>query len=126
MLVRHFSDIIGTEREVHFPADGFTSQRLLLARDGMGFSLHRTVLPKGLRETWHYTRHLEACYCISGRALVTALDTGEVHLITPGGMYALNEHDRHQFEALENTVLLSIFNPPVQGGEIHQADGSYE
>lgn len=126
MFVTRIHDIEGTARDVQFPAEGFRSLRLLLARDGMGFSVHQTRLPKGLKETWHYTRHLEACYCVSGRALVTDLATGESHIIEPETLYALDQHDRHQFEALEDTVLLSIFNPPVTGTEKHQEDGSYE
>jgi L-ectoine synthase len=44
----------------------------------------------------------------------------------PDTIYALDKNDRHQFEAVEDTILLSIFNPPVKGSEVHKKDGSYE
>ncbi len=40
-------------------------------------------------------------------------------------MYALNEHDRHVLRAEEELVMACVFNPPVTGNEVHQADGSY-
>jgi L-ectoine synthase len=40
-------------------------------------------------------------------------------------MYALDKHDKHFFKALEPVVLICVFNPPLAGNEVHQADGSY-
>ena len=125
MRVIRFEELAGTAREVRCPQGGFTSIRAILAQDGMGFSVHKTVIPVGVAQHWHYTHHLEACYCISGRGLLTNLTTGVYHAITPDTLYVLDQHDDHTFEALAPTVLLSIFNPPVVGGEVHQADGSY-
>lgn len=125
MRVRRLRDIAGTPREVRCPHGGFTSFRFLLARDGMGFSLHKTVIPKGPSQHWHYTQHVEACYCVSGHGRLTNLTTGEVYGIVPDTCYILDQHDDHTFEALEDTVLISVFNPPVTGQEVHLADGSY-
>lgn len=122
MIVSSINDITGTNRDVH--GQGFQSLRLLLASDGLGFSVHKTVIPKGGPYTWHYKRHLEACYCIAGRGILST--ETEQWQIEPDTLYALNEHDRHTFEALTDVVLISIFNPPVTGREIHQEDGSYE
>lgn len=119
-------DVEGTEREVHCPRNGFTSYRMLLERDGMGFSVHKTVVPRGRPQHWHYTNHLEACYCISGAGILTNLATKEQHFIFPDHLYALDAHDDHTFQAIEDTVLISIFNPPVKGAEVHRKDGSYE
>lgn len=124
MQILKISDIKGTEREVQ--GDGFTSLRVLLECDNMGFSLHKTIIPKGEPRHWHYKYHLEACYCISGRGMITNLDNNEVHVITPDTIYVLDHYDNHLFEAKEDTVLISIFNPPVKGTEIHKEDGSYE
>ena len=77
MFIRKISEIVGTERDVEFEHKGFKSQRLLLEKDGMGFSFHKTILPKGLKQSWHYKKHLEACYCIEGEAFITNLETGE-------------------------------------------------
>lgn len=125
MKVIHLKQVEGTEREVHCPNDGFTSLRYLLERDGMGFSLHITKIPKGPPQHWHYKHHLEACYCISGGGTLTDLKTGKWWTIYPGVLYALDQHDDHTFEALDDTVLVSVFNPPVTGAEVHGPDGSY-
>lgn len=126
MKIVQISDLAGTERDVKCPKGGFSSYRVLLARDGMGFSLHKTVIPKGDVQHWHYKNHLEACYCIAGVGVLTDLATGEKHVITPDTTYVLDDHDDHTFQALEDVVLISIFNPPVKGTEVHAEDGSYE
>ena len=125
MKVIRIEELQGTEREVHCPHGGFISYRALLAKDNMGFSLHKTVIPAGAAEHWHYTRHLEACYCIAGYGVLTNLATKEQFVIVPDTIYALDLHDDHLFQAHEKTVLISIFTPPVTGGEVHQRDGSY-
>lgn len=116
--------LVEPERSVKFNAG--ISERFLLERDGMGFSLHRTVMKKGGPWNWHYKNHLEACYCISGLGELVDLETGRRYIIYPGDTYVLDDHDNHTFEALEDTVLISIFNPPVKGTETHKADGSYD
>ena len=117
----------GTERDVHCPRGGFRSLRALLECDGMGFSVHKTLVPSGMGpQHWHYKHHLEACYCIQGRGILTNLETGDRYEVTPDVVYVLDKHDDHTFEALEDVVLISIFNPPVTGNEVHQADGSYQ
>jgi len=126
MKIIKLSELAGTEREVRCPKGGFVSFRFLLERDGMGFSLHKTVIPKGDKQHWHYKRHLEACYCVSGHGIIRDISSGDCHEILPDTLYALNNHDDHEFQALEETVLISVFNPPVRGIEVHKEDGSYE
>lgn len=125
MKVIKLTDIRETEREVRCPKGGFVSFRYLLKSDGMGFSLHKTVVPKGDAQHWHYRNHLEACYCVVGEGVLTNLETGKQYLIQPDTCYVLNNHDDHTFQAIEETVLISVFNPPVTGKEVHGADGSY-
>lgn len=111
---------------VECPAGGFTSLRFLLERDGMGYTLtHTTVHPAAGKQTWHYTNHLESCYCISGHGLLRDCDTGETYQVRPGTLYVLDGHDRHEFTAIEPTCLLCIFNPPLKGDETHGPDGTY-
>ena len=124
MIVRNCHDLSGTHRDVK--GAGFNSLRAVLERDGVGFSLHQTRIKKGGPYHWHYTRHKEACYCISGCGIVTSLDTGERHRIQQEDVYILNENDDHEFEALTEVVLISVFTPAIKGNEIHQSDGSYE
>lgn len=125
MKVVRFNELRGTEREVPCPNDGFISYRYLLARDGMGFSLHATFIKKGDPQHWHYTNHLEACLCQQGEGILTNLKTGDQYVIRPGDCYVLDQHDDHTFQACEDTVLICVFNPPVTGREVHRDDGSY-
>lgn len=124
MKVVRMEDLEGTEREVKSP-DGWTSIRFLLKSDGMGFSMHETIFPPGLEFPMWYKNHLEAVYCYRGQGLLTDLATGEKHEIRPGTLYALDAHDRHVLKADSELRLVCVFNPPVTGREIHDADGSY-
>ena len=93
MIVRDFNELKNTDKCV---ADArWTSTRLLLADDGMGFSFHITVLEAGSEHTFHYKHHFESVYCMAGKGSITDLATGETHAIRPGVMYALNLHDKH-------------------------------
>ena len=125
MKVIPIKDILLTQREVHCPNKAFVSYRFLLAKDGMGFSLHKTLVRAGGPYRWHYKHHLEACYCVEGTGILKNIITGEEYIIKPDTCYALDAHDPHEFTALNDTILISVFNPPVTGGETHLADGSY-
>lgn len=125
MHVVKMSDIAGTSREVHCPRGSFTSYRFILQSDRMGFGLHKTVIPAGPAQRWHYRHHKEACYCVSGKGVLTNEITGERFSVTPDVCYVLDEHEPHTFQAIEDTVLLSVFNPPCVGDEVHREDGSY-
>jgi len=126
MKVKQIKDLIGTDSEVPFDNGNNVSIRPVLAKDGLGFSVHKTIIPKGGPYHWHYTHHLEACYCIQGKGVLKDLKTKVEYNITPDTIYLLDNHDDHTFEALEDVVLISIFNPPVTGKEIHREDGSYD
>lgn len=126
MKIVKMEDLIGTDREVVCPRGGFTSFRALLAKDSMGFSVHKTIIPAGDVQHWHYKHHLEACFCIEGRGRLQ-VPSGEHWLIEPDTIYVLDKHDDHTFQAItERVVLISIFNPPITGTEVHRDDGSYE
>lgn len=101
--------LVGTDREVKCPRGGFTSLRILLEKDKMGFTLTRTSIPKGAPQHWHYRRHLEACYCISGTGILTDRKTGVKRGILPGTVYILDKNDDHDFEAISDVVLLCVF-----------------
>ena len=124
MKIVRVEDIIGTEREVH--GEGWTSRRMLLKKDGMGFSFHETIIPAGAVLHLWYKNHLEAVYCVRGNGSIEDLETGEVHEIHDGTLYALDKHDRHVLRGgSEDMRLICAFNPPVTGRETHDADGSY-
>ncbi len=125
MKIVKIEDIKNTEREVKCPNGGFTSNRILLKSDGMGFGMTKTVIPPNGRQHWHYKNHLESCYCVSGYGILTDIKTGETHEILPDTTYVLDKNDDHYFEAIEEVVLICAFNPPLTGDEVHQEDGSY-
>lgn len=123
MIVRDYNELKNTDRAV---SDAhWTSVRMLLANDNMGFSFHITTLYAGSEHTFEYKHHYESVYCISGRGAITDLATGETHQIKPGVMYALDKHDRHILKSDEELVMACCFNPPVTGTEVHREDGSY-
>src|SRR5690625_1995120 len=124
MIVRNIEDIIGTEREVK--ADTWTSRRLLLKKDGMGFSFHETIIYAGTETHIHYKNHLEAVYCVAGDGEIETVKDGKVYPIKDGTMYALDKHDEHYLRGgTEDMRLICVFNPPVVGTETHDKDGLY-
>jgi L-ectoine synthase len=125
MIVRDFNKIIEEERSRVVSDANWSSVRMLLADDGMGFSFHITFLEPGSEHTFEYKNHFESVYCMQGKGSITDVATGETYEIGPGVMYALDKHDRHILRAEEELVMACCFNPPVTGKEVHQVDGSY-
>ena len=123
MIVRDLESTRMGDRLVN--SDGWDSTRLLLAGDEMGFSFHITRIHAGTSHVFHYKHHFESVYCISGEGSIEELDTGTVHQIRPGVMYALNLNDKHRLSAKSEMVMACCFNPPVTGQEVHREDGSY-
>jgi len=124
VIVRTLEEIVDTPR--HVSGDTWQSRRILLKSDGMGFSLHDTIVKEGTEQRLHYKHHLEANYCIAGRGEVVDVKTGKTFPITPGTLYALDQHDEHILRAVAGDLrLICVFNPPLNGNEKHQADGSY-
>lgn len=124
MIVRSLNDILDSERDVSGP--GWSSRRLLLAKDGMGFSMTDTILRDGAALTLEYKHHFEACYCIEGQGEITALADGVTHRLEPFTLYALDKNDRHIVRAIGGDMrLVCVFTPALTGQEVHQADGSY-
>lgn len=124
MIVRQLQDCEKTDRKVN--SKTWNSVRMLLADDKMGFSFHITTIYANTETHMQYKNHLEAVYCVSGTGRIKDLATDEVHEITPGTLYVLNEHDKHVLFADDQDLILAcVFNPPVTGQEVHDADGSY-
>ncbi|MDT8371433.1 MAG: ectoine synthase [Gammaproteobacteria bacterium] len=126
MIVKNlYDDVINTDADVDTAQ--WNSRRLLLAGDGMGFSLHDTIIKEGEDLHLWYKNHLEAVYCIEGEGEIVENNDGMVHPIKEGTVYALNEHDQHILRANKgvNMRMVCVFNPPVTGREVHDEDGSY-
>lgn len=123
MIVRTLEEICGTDKDVE--AENWTSRRFLLKRDGMGFSLHDTVIKPGTETYIWYANHLEAVYCIAGEGEVEVIETGEVFAIRPGTVYALSGHEKHFLRATTEMRMVCVFNPPLTGNETHDENGVY-
>ena len=123
MKVRKLEDLEGTDRETH--AKTWKSRRFILAQDRVGFSFNDTVLYAGTSTHMHYQNHIESVYCIEGRAELEDVATGEVHEITPGTMYLLDEHDEHVLTVHEDVRMMCVFVPPLTGTETHDENGVY-
>ncbi|WP_419798732.1 MAG: ectoine synthase [Terasakiella sp.] len=125
MIVRHVDDIKGTEREVTGDTNTWTSRRLLLRKDGMGFSFHETIIHAGTETLIWYKNHLEAVYCVGGEGEIEDLSDGKIHPISDGTMYALNGHEKHYLRAKTDLRMICVFTPALTGLEDHDADGVY-
>lgn len=125
MIVKDLDQLIGTSAEVDTP--GWTSRRFILKSDGMGYSVHDTVIKAGATLEMEYRNHLETVYCIAGEGEIEDSATGEVHPIRPGTLYALDRNDHHYLRANKGTDMrmVCVFNPPLTGLEVHDETGAY-
>ena len=126
MIVRTLKEAEAGNRKIISPDGNWDSTRLLLKNDQMGFSFHITTIYRGADFRMHYQNHLESVYCISGLGEVESLENGAVYPIEPGTIYILDQHDRHILRAHEEMKMACVFNPPLNGKEVHNAEGAYE
>jgi L-ectoine synthase len=124
MIVRNVKDVIGTKDEIR--TDTWMSRRVLLKKDGMGFSFHETTIFPGTRTHIHYRNHFEAVWCIEGDGSIETIADGKRYELGPGVVYALNEHDEHWLCGGEKPLrVICVFNPPLTGQEVHDQNGVY-
>ncbi|TAL77628.1 MAG: ectoine synthase [Burkholderiaceae bacterium] len=124
MIVKNVKDVVGTPQEVK--TQNWTSRRVLLQKDGMGFSFHETIIHPGTRTRIHYVHHLEAVWCIEGDGEVQTVADGKKYALGPGVIYALNEHDDHWLCGGKTPLrVICVFNPPLTGQEVHDGEGVY-
>ena len=123
MIVRTASEIEGTKADASGPK--WRSLRMLTKADGMGFTVTQTTIETGMEIELRYENHLEACLCIEGALEIEDLGTGAHHVVGPGTIYALDEHDHHIVRATAPTRLVCVFAPALTGDETHDASGGY-
>ena len=109
MIVKTLSDVYGTKGELH--GDKWHTMRLLHHEDGMGVTLADSILEEGFETVLRKNNHLEACYCLEGEGSIEGLDTGEVHAIKPGTLYAMNDHEHHRFLARTRMRIICTYVP---------------
>ncbi len=123
MIVKNIDEIIGTEDDID--EKNWRSYRLLLKKDGMGFSFHHTIIKEGTETYIWYKNHLEAVYCIRGEGEIEVIEKGDIYPIKSGTLYALDGHEKHYLRATSEMHMMCVFNPPCTGREVHDEDGSY-
>jgi L-ectoine synthase len=123
MKVINLTDLDGTENDVEHGT--WRSRRFVLAKDGVGFSFHDTVLYAGTETEMWYANHVECVYCYEGTGSLVNRETGEEFPIRKGTMYLLDEHDKHTVRAETDLHMACVFNPPVTGREVHDENGVY-
>jgi L-ectoine synthase len=123
VIVRRLDEVAGTAHDVRAPT--WRSRRLLVADDGVAFSLHETVIDPGSETTMWYRHHVEAVYCIEGRGRLVDLTSETTYDLAPGTLYVLDGHERHRLEADTEMRMVCVFDPPVQGHEVHDQTGAY-
>ncbi|WP_416150554.1 ectoine synthase [Salipaludibacillus sp. HK11] len=125
MKVVKLEDIIGSDQEVK--GENWTSRRLILKKDNMGYSVHDTIIKAGTETHIWYKNHLEAVYCIEGAGEVETLSDNKIHKISANELYALDENDEHLLRAYDKDMrMVCVFNPPITGNETHNEEGVYE
>lgn len=124
MIVKTLQEILNTPDDVDTAT--WNSRRLLLKKDGMGFSLSDTIIKEGTETTIWYKHHVEAVYCIAGQGEIELADSGKVFPIREGTLYALNGHEKHYLRATGSDMrMVCVFNPPLTGREVHDEEGAY-
>ncbi|MDZ7729629.1 MAG: ectoine synthase [Dehalococcoidia bacterium] len=123
MIVRKLKDMLGTGREVD--GENWSSRRLLLADDHVGFSMHDTIIRAGTETYIWYKNHVEAVYCVGGEGEIELVDTGEKYELSDGTLYTLNGHEKHYLRAKTDMRMICVFNPPLVGRETHDEEGAY-
>jgi L-ectoine synthase len=125
MLIKNLATIRDSDQNVMSENGTWESARMLLKKDGMGFSFHITTLYTGKEIKLQYLNHLESVFIMTGKGTIEDLSTGRIHDLVPGVLYALDKHDDHILRIEEEITCACVFNPPVSGREVHDENGSY-
>ena len=88
MIIRNKNKRIDTK--YHLRRSAWDSVRLITDEDKMGFSFHITTIYKGKTSETRYLNHVEAVYCISGKATLIYDHGKKEQLIESGTLYGLD------------------------------------
>ena len=123
MIVRSLDELNDGERDIR--TQNWRSRRIVLAKDGVGFSVHETVLYAGTVNDFWYANHVESVMVIEGEGRLIDKDTGRSYELRPGTLYLLDGHEHHRLLPKTDIRTLCVFNPPVTGREVHDKNGVY-
>jgi L-ectoine synthase len=123
VIVRSVADLDDTDRDIKTP--NWRSKRIVLAKEGVGFSVHETTLYAGTVNDFWYANHIEAVFVVSGEGELLDKETGTTYQLGPGSLYLLDKNDHHQLRPRTEMRTVCVFNPPVTGREVHDENGVY-
>ena len=124
MIVRTLKEAESSDRRV--VTKTWESTRMLLKEDNMGFSFHITTIYANTETHIWYQNHLESVFCMSGIGEIETIADGKIYKIEPGTLYILDKHDEHLLRGgSEDMKLACVFNPPLNGKEVHDENGVY-
>jgi L-ectoine synthase len=123
VIVRSVHDLEDTDRDIKTP--NWRSKRIVLAKEGVGFSVHETTLYAGTVNDFWYANHVEAVFVVEGEGELLDKETGTTYRLEPGSLYLLDKHDHHQLRPRTDMRTVCVFNPPVTGREVHDENGVY-
>jgi L-ectoine synthase len=123
LIVRSLEEITDTERDIKTP--NWRSKRIVLANDGVGFSVHETILNAGSVNDFWYANHIEAVFITKGEAELYDKDNDKTYQLGPGSIYVLSGNEKHQLRPKTDLHTVCVFNPPVTGREVHDENGVY-
>ena len=125
MFVRTAEDVRAAGREQVIDDGHATVQHYVTQADGVGFSVHSVLLAAGSDLDLWYKHHWEANVVLKGSCDVTDRASGEVHSLGADDFYLVGPKDRHRFQARTDVHILSIFDPPITGTEVHDEEGTF-
>lgn len=124
MIVRTLKEAENSDRRV--VTKTWESTRMLLKDDNMGFSFHITTIYANTETHIWYQNHLESVYCMSGNGEIETIADGKIYPIEAGTLYILDKHDEHLLRGgSEDMKMACVFNPPLNGKEVHDENGVY-
>ena len=127
MLIRTMEQLEAEGRVISISHGKASAVRLLTKSDGLNFSISEArASSAGQSDLW-YKNHWEANYVRSGNATLENRTTGERWELEPGVLYCVGPNDQHSIIRTEDTDMrvISVFSPPIVGGETHDDDGAY-
>jgi quercetin dioxygenase-like cupin family protein len=124
MFVKRADEMRAVGREMIVANGQARTLRMLTRADGVGCGFSDVHFTAGAETTLWYKHHWEANHIIAGSGLVTDLGTGQSWPLGPGVSYNVGPKDRHRLRADTDLHLVSVFCPPLEGHEQHDADGA--
>jgi L-ectoine synthase len=127
MLIRTMQEVEAANKTVVINHGAASAVRVLLKGDGAGFSVSEARMMPGTVANLWYKNHWEANYVRSGTSVLEDMVGGRRWDLKPGDLYLVGPTDRHRMTATSSDVfrVVSVFNPPIEGLETHDADNAY-